>query len=59
MSIETVAKLALLRPQTTLYDAVIVCNGTRYYGVVTVKDLLQSAITIQVERATDATEMNF
>lgn len=54
MSIETVAKLALLRPQTTLYDAVIVCNGTRYYGVVTVKDLLQSAITIQVERATDA-----
>lgn len=54
MSIETVAKMALLRPQKVLYDAVVVTKNGMYQGVVTVKDLLQSAITIQVERATDA-----
>lgn len=54
MSIETVAKMAMMRPKKRVYDIVVVLKEERYYGVITIKDLLQAAINIQVERATDA-----
>jgi GGDEF domain-containing protein len=53
-SIEIVSQMALARPQEQLYDAVVVTQNERYMGVVTVKDLLETAITIQVSRAVDA-----
>ena len=53
-SVEQVSKVALKRPQRTLYDAVIVTENGRYKGVVTVKELLETAITIQVNRAVDS-----
>jgi len=53
-SIEEVSKLALSRPIRTMYDAVIVTQNNKYLGIVTVKDLLETAITIQVNRAVDA-----
>lgn len=53
-SVEKVSKVALMRPQRTLYDAVIVTENGRYKGVVTVKELLETAITIQVNRAVDS-----
>lgn len=54
VSIEKVSKMALMRSQSKLYDSVIVTKDGRYYGVVTVKDLLEAAITIQVGRAVEA-----
>lgn len=53
-SVEQVSKVALMRPQRTLYDAVIVTEDGHYKGVVTVKELLETAITIQVSRASDS-----
>ncbi|MFA9462852.1 MAG: GGDEF domain-containing protein [Velocimicrobium sp.] len=53
-SIETVSQMALIRPIEHLYDAVVVTQNGRYMGVVTVKDLLETVITIQVSRAVDA-----
>ncbi len=52
--IEIVSKMALLRPFHNLYDAVIVTRDGKYLGVVTVKDLLEAAIEIQVTKAVDA-----
>jgi EAL domain-containing protein (putative c-di-GMP-specific phosphodiesterase class I)/GGDEF domain-containing protein len=53
-SIEIVSQMALSRPMEHLYDAVVVTQSEKYMGVVTVKDLLETAITIQVSRAVDA-----
>ena len=53
-SIEMVSKMALLRSIEHLYDAVVVTADEKYLGVVTVKDLLETAISIQVSRAVDA-----
>lgn len=54
MSIETVSKMALARTEEALYDSVIVTKDDKYYGIVTIKDLLQTAITIQVKRAVES-----
>lgn len=51
--IEKVSKMALLRANHNLYDAVIVTKDGKYRGVVTVKDLLEAAIEIQVTKAVD------
>lgn len=56
-SIEAVSKMALVRPEEHLYDAVVVTQEERYLGVVTVKDLLETAITIQVSRAVDTSPL--
>ncbi|MFT3983658.1 MAG: GGDEF domain-containing protein [Lachnospiraceae bacterium] len=56
-SIEIVSKMALVRPQEHLYDAVVVTRDEKYLGVVTVKDLLETAISIQVTRAVDASPL--
>ncbi len=53
-SIEVVSKMALDRDYEHIYDAVVIAKEEKYLGVVTVKDLLESAINIQVVKATDA-----
>lgn len=50
-SVETVSKIALQREQDSLYDAIIVTDEARYKGVVTVKELFETVIAIQVNRA--------
>lgn len=52
--IEIVSKMALAREQERLYEAVVVTRDDKYLGVVTVKDLLEVAISIQVKRAADS-----
>lgn len=51
LPIEMVARLALIRPNSILYDAIIVSDEGTYVGIVTVKDLLEASVSIQVERA--------
>lgn len=51
MPIEMVSRLALIRPKHMLYDAIIVSDNGIYVGIVTVKDLLETSVSIQVERA--------
>lgn len=53
MPIEMASRLALIRPRKMLYDAIIVSDNGNYVGIVTVKDLLEASIHIQVERAKD------
>lgn len=50
-SVERVSKIALQREQDSLYDAIIVTEEGRYKGVVTVKELFETVIAIQVSRA--------
>ena len=53
-SIEVTSKLAMARPRDMLYDAVVVTRDEKYMGIVTLKDLLETAINIQISRAVDA-----
>lgn len=53
MPIEMVSRLALIRPKQVLYDAIVVSDNGIYVGIVTVKDLLEASVSIQVERAMD------
>lgn len=53
MPIEMVSRLAFIRPRHNLYDAIIVSDNGTYVGIVTVKDLLEASVSIQVERAMD------
>lgn len=53
MPIEMASRLALIRPKQMLYDAIIVSDNGIYVGIVTVKDLLEATLSIQVERAMD------
>lgn len=50
-SIEKVAELAMSRGFSQVYDAIVVTENKLYFGIVTIKDLLDSAISIQVNRA--------
>ncbi|HCT65448.1 MAG TPA: GGDEF domain-containing protein [Lachnospiraceae bacterium] len=52
-AIETVSNMALARTDDKLYDSVVITQKGKYLGIVTIKDLLQTAITIQVSRAVD------
>ena len=56
MPIEIVSRLALIRPKNRLYDAIIVSDNGIYVGIVTVKDLLEASVSIQVEQ--DAWKMH-
>ena len=53
--IETASKMAMARCQPYIYDSIPVVDSLtqEYMGFVTIKDLLLSAINIQVKRATD------
>lgn len=53
MPVEMVSRLALIRPKQILYDAIVVSDNGTYVGIVTVKDLLETSVSIQVERAMD------
>lgn len=53
-SIDDVAMLAMNRSIARVYDSVIVTRHGRYLGVVTVRDLLMTAINMQVKRASEA-----
>lgn len=50
-AIEYVAEWAMEREKSKLYDAVVVLKDNRYMGIVTIKKLLTTAISIQVKRA--------
>lgn len=50
-SIETVAKKAMNRELEDLYSIISVTKDGKYYGVVTVKDLLEKAMQVQVNYA--------
>lgn len=47
MPIQMVAKKALARSQEFLYDDIIVCKGSTYVGMVTMKKLLEYAINYE------------
>lgn len=49
--IEKAAELAMSREFSKVYDAIVVTDHKLYIGIVTIKDLLNSAISIQVSRA--------
>ncbi|CAI6085995.1 GGDEF domain-containing protein [Cohnella sp. JJ-181] len=51
MQVEAVARLAMERPDSQLYDTVIVTEQGRYRGGVTVKALLESFASLQAEAA--------
>lgn len=50
-SIETVAKNAMNRDYGKLYDFITVIHDGKYFGIVTVKDLLEKALEIGVNNA--------
>lgn len=50
-SIETVSKKAMGRNIKHLYDFIAVAQDGRYYGVVTVKDLLEKTLQVEVNNA--------
>lgn len=54
MPIEEVASIAMQREALQIYDAIAVTAQGKYVGTVSVKDLLMTAVQIQVKRATDA-----
>lgn len=53
--VETAAKMAMARCQPYTYDSIPMVDGKtqKYFGFVSIKDLLLSAVNIQVKRATD------
>lgn len=53
-TIDDVARLATERETSRVYDSVAVTDRNIYCGVISVRDLLMAAISIQVERATQA-----
>lgn len=52
-SIENVARLAMERSMNEIYDPVVVIKQGKYYGIVTVKDLLLATVSIEVEKANE------
>jgi EAL domain-containing protein (putative c-di-GMP-specific phosphodiesterase class I)/GGDEF domain-containing protein len=49
--IDLVAKTAMQREQEKLYDFITITKEEKYYGIVTVKDLLEKTIEIEVANA--------
>jgi GGDEF domain-containing protein len=54
MPIDYVTKLAMQRPYERLYNPIVVIDENEYYGVVTIKDLLDAYSKIEVEAAISA-----
>lgn len=50
-TIDIASKLAMTRNYESLYDYIIVTKGGSYYGIVTVKDLLEKTIDLEVNYA--------
>lgn len=51
MTIDIVSKKAMAREDEQLYDLIVVLKEGKYYGVVTVRDLLEKAIEIEIINA--------
>lgn len=51
MPIDMVIKLAMARSKDTLYDHITVTKDSKYYGMVTIKDLIEKTIEIEVDNA--------
>ena len=49
--IDRVIKLAMARSKDTLYDFITVTKNSKYYGMVTIKDLIEKTIEIEVDNA--------
>lgn len=49
--VDLVAKTAMQREQDKLYDFITITKDEKYYGIVTVKDLLEKTIEIEVANA--------
>jgi diguanylate cyclase (GGDEF)-like protein len=56
-SIEVVSGMALERTEDKIYDSVLVTKYGRFVGTVTIKDVLQTAVQIQVTRAVDSSPL--
>lgn len=50
-TIDVVSKLAMTRSSENLYDYIVVTKDSNYYGIVTVKDLLEKTIELEVNYA--------
>ena len=50
-SIDNVSKMAMARSEENLYDYIVVTRDSRYYGIVTVKDLLEKTTELEVNFA--------
>ncbi|MGN1381727.1 MAG: GGDEF domain-containing protein [Eubacterium sp.] len=50
-SIQAAAGMALSRPAEAVYDAIIVTNHDEYLGMVTIRELLETVVSIQVNQA--------
>lgn len=51
MPIDMVIKLAMARAKETLYDHITITKDSKYYGMVTIKDLIEKTIEIEVDNA--------
>lgn len=51
MPIDMVIKLAMSRAKETLYDHITITKDSKYYGMVTIKDLIEKTIEIEVDNA--------
>ncbi|MEW9122128.1 MAG: EAL domain-containing protein [Thermotaleaceae bacterium] len=49
--LDRVSEMAMLREEESLYDYIIVSKSGKYFGIVTVKDLLQKTTEIQLSHA--------
>lgn len=49
--ISAVSQMAMARDSESLYDFIVVTKGEEYYGIVTVKELLQKATELEVVNA--------
>ncbi len=53
-TLDEAAAIAMQREPATVYDAIVVTKQDRYYGLVTVRDLLIATIRIREKKAADA-----
>ncbi len=53
-AIDEAASAAMQRPVSRIYDAIAITDNNKYKGTVSIKELLMTAINIQVKRASDA-----
>jgi diguanylate cyclase (GGDEF)-like protein len=51
MPIDVVSQIAMTRESDRIYDSIVVVSAGQYFGVVSVKDLLESAISIETSKA--------
>lgn len=51
MPLEQVSKLAIARYEDSLYDYIIVTQKGKYYGVITVRQLLEKTTQLEINRA--------